>query len=59
MHRAWVSIDDDREGLNLDQYGMRLAQTQVEAAADTVRRRIAETYIWLLAPARIREDRLA
>jgi predicted AAA+ superfamily ATPase len=50
LHRAWGSIDDDREGLNLDQYGMRLAASQVEAAADTVRRRIAETYIWLLEP---------
>lgn len=47
-HKAWTSIEDDRELLNLDQYGIKQAQSQVGASADTVRRRIAETYIWMI-----------
>lgn len=47
---AWQNIWDDREELNLDQFGMKQTKTKLEQAEDTVRQRIPTTYEWLLVP---------
>jgi predicted AAA+ superfamily ATPase len=49
-HRAWESISGDREALNLDQYGIKQVEGHVQVAEETVRQRMAETYIWLIVP---------
>ena len=47
---AWVSILDEREELNLDPHQVRQAETQRNAADDTVTARLPEAYQWLLVP---------
>jgi predicted AAA+ superfamily ATPase len=49
-YRAWKSIWDDRETLNLDQFQMKQAETKRASADETVSSRIPETYAWLLVP---------
>jgi hypothetical protein len=47
---AWKSIWDEREQLNLDPFQSKQADTKRNAADDTVRARIPETWQWLLVP---------
>ncbi len=47
---AWQSIWDEREQLNLDAFGTRQAETKLAQARDAVRRRIPETWWWVLVP---------
>ena len=53
---AWVSILDEREELNLDPHQARQAETQRNAADDTVTARLPEAYQWLLVPEQERPD---
>ena len=52
QYLAWKSICDDGEAgkLNLDSYQRGQARSQRDAADETVRVRVGETYIWLLVP---------
>jgi hypothetical protein len=52
QYLAWRSIVDDGEAgkLNLDSFQRGQATSQRNAADETVRVRIGETYIWLLVP---------
>ena len=52
QYLAWKSICDDGETgkLNLDTYQRGQARSQRDAAYETVRVRVGETYIWLLVP---------
>lgn len=47
---AWESILKDSVALNLDPHQVRQAETQRQAADDTVTARLPETYQWLLVP---------
>ena len=47
---AWESILQDKVELNLDPHQARQAETQKDAANDTVTARLPEAYQWLLAP---------
>lgn len=47
---AWNDISARRKELNLDQFGITQTETKLSQAADTVRQRINETYVWLLTP---------
>ena len=47
---AWESILEEQEQLDLSLHQVRQAQTQKEAASNTIRERIPETYRWLLVP---------
>jgi len=47
---AWSSIVTEKESLNLDPHQVRQAETQKQAADDTVRARLPETYQWVLVP---------
>ena len=52
QYLAWKSICDDGEvgKLNLDTYQRGQARSQRDAADETVKVRVGETYIWLLVP---------
>ena len=52
QYLAWKSICDDGEAgkLNLDSFQRGQARSQRDAADETVRVRVGETYIWLLVP---------
>ena len=50
MFLAWKSIDDQHKELNLDTFQQNQAKTKHEQWNDTVRRLVAETYIWLIVP---------
>jgi hypothetical protein len=47
---AWTSILAEKEQLNLDPHQVRQAETQRQAADNTVTARLPETYQWLLVP---------
>ena len=47
---AWASIVADKDTLNLDGHQAKQAETQCNAARQTVSARIPETYQWLLVP---------
>ena len=47
---AWSSIVDEKDALNLDPHQARQADTQRDAADDTLTARLPETYQWLLVP---------
>lgn len=47
---AWKSILAEREQLDLSRHQIRQAETQLDAASNTVGERIPETYRWLLVP---------
>ncbi|MEI6309440.1 MAG: Swt1 family HEPN domain-containing protein [bacterium] len=47
---AWDSILRDKDSLNLDPFQLRQAETKLAGAAETVKVRLPETYIWLLVP---------
>ena len=49
-YRAWQSIWDDRESLNLDSFGRRQAQTKVKDGEEAVNLRIGETWVHALVP---------
>ena len=49
-HLAWESILAEREVLDLSPHQVRQAETQRDAAAETVTARLPETYQWLLTP---------
>ena len=53
---AWVSILDEKEELNLDPHQSRQAETQRNAADDTVTARLPEAYQWLLVPGQEKPD---
>ena len=53
---AWVSILDEKEELNLDPHQARQAETQRNAADDTVTARLPEAYQWLLVPVQEKPD---
>lgn len=48
--RAWRSIQDDKETLNLDVTQNREVDANLHRSNDTVEARIRETYCWLLTP---------
>jgi hypothetical protein len=50
QYLAWKSIYEEREPLNLDVFQTNQARTKTKDAEDTIRRRIPETYQWLLVP---------
>ena len=47
---AWESLLKEKNELNLDPHQTRQAETQKDAADDTVTARLPEAYQWLLAP---------
>ena len=47
---AWKSIEDERDALNLDPFQANQARTRREGAEETIKRRIPETFQWLLVP---------
>jgi hypothetical protein len=47
---AWLSIWNEREQLNLDQFQTKQADTKRTTADETVDVRLPETYCWLLVP---------
>ena len=47
---AWESILGERETLDLTAHQVKQAETQRDAASDTVTARLPETYQWLLVP---------
>ncbi len=47
---AWQSIEQEINPLNLDPFQANQAKTKREGADETVKRRIPETYTWLLVP---------
>ena len=49
-HLAWESILAEREPLDLSPHQVRQAETQRDAATETVMARLPETYQWLLTP---------
>ena len=49
-HLAWESILAERELLDLSPHQVKQAETQRDAAAETVTARLPETYQWLLTP---------
>lgn len=49
-YRAWKSVADEHETLNLDAFQKKQAHTKWEQAEETLRQRIPETYHWLLVP---------
>ena len=49
-HLAWDSILAERELLDLSPHQVKQAETQRDAAAETVTARLPETYQWLLTP---------
>ena len=48
--RAWRSIQDDKETLNLDAAQNREVEANLHRSNDTVEARIKEAYCWLLTP---------
>jgi predicted AAA+ superfamily ATPase len=50
QYLAWKSIDAEHKTLNLDAFQSNQAETKRKESDDTVRRRIPETYHWLLVP---------
>jgi hypothetical protein len=50
QYRAWKSICEERETLNLDAFQSNRAKTELEQADETVKHRIGEAYVWLIAP---------
>lgn len=48
--RAWRSIQDDKETLNLDAAQNKEVDASLHRCNDTVEARIKETYCWLLTP---------
>jgi hypothetical protein len=56
-HMAWSSISLRRDELNLDRFGITQTETRLSQAADTIRQRINETFIWLLVPHQTPTDR--
>ncbi|MCC6694832.1 MAG: DUF499 domain-containing protein [Candidatus Hydrogenedentes bacterium] len=49
-HIAWLSIERDKENLNLDEFQRNLARTKLSEADETIKQRIPETFVWLLYP---------
>jgi hypothetical protein len=47
---AWKSILAEKDALNLDPHQVRQAETQKQAADDSVTARLPEAYQWLLVP---------
>jgi hypothetical protein len=54
---AWESISARRTELNLDQFGITQTETKLAQAADTVRQRLNETFVWMLTPTQAPGDR--
>ena len=50
QYRAWTSIWNDRETLNLDALQTKQSETKRKGADETVKARIPETFQWLLVP---------
>ncbi len=50
QYLAWKSIDNERQTLNLDAFQTNQAQSKCKDSEDTIKRRIPETYQWLIVP---------
>jgi len=50
QYLAWKSIFEERATLNLDEFQKNQAQSKSKEAEDTIKRRIPETFQWLLVP---------
>ena len=50
QYLAWKSIREETEVLNLDAFQRAQVENRFKQADETVRRRIPETYTWLLVP---------
>lgn len=50
QYRAWKSIEDEKDALNLDAFQAGQAKTRRTQAEEAIDQRIPETYIWLLVP---------
>ncbi|MCC7209566.1 MAG: ATP-binding protein, partial [Anaerolineae bacterium] len=49
-YMAWLSIDQEKDVLNLDGQQRKQVQTNLRRADETVTARIQETYSWLIVP---------
>lgn len=47
---AWKSIDEEREQLNLDTWGVRQVETKRQQFDEVIAARLGETWQWLIAP---------
>jgi len=53
---AWKSIDDEREELNLDAWGIKQVETKRQQFEEVIAARLGETWQWLLAPSQPADD---
>jgi predicted AAA+ superfamily ATPase len=53
---AWRSIDEEREELGLDPWGVKQVETKVRQFEEMIAARIGETWQWLLAPSQPAAD---
>ncbi|MGO9957302.1 MAG: Swt1 family HEPN domain-containing protein [Solirubrobacteraceae bacterium] len=47
---AWKSIDEEREQLNLDTWGVKQVETKRQQFDEVIAARLGETWQWLIAP---------
>src|SRR5450759_2592673 len=55
-YRAWKSIEDEKETLNLDNFQRKQAETKKVHFDDVVTQRIGETFGWVLVPSQSATD---
>jgi hypothetical protein len=53
---AWTSIETEREALNLDAFQTRQTETGRQTSDEAIDQRLAETFVWLLAPTQGRPE---
>ena len=53
---AWKSIDEEREELGLDPWGVKQVETKRQQYEEMIAARLGETWQWLLAPTQPSED---
>ncbi|MFN8205252.1 MAG: Swt1 family HEPN domain-containing protein [Solirubrobacteraceae bacterium] len=53
---AWKSIDEEREQLNLDNWGIRQVETKRQQFDEVILARLGETWQWLIAPSQPADD---
>jgi hypothetical protein len=53
---AWKSIDEEREQLNLDTWGVKQVETKRQQFDEVIAARLGETWQWLIAPSQPADD---
>lgn len=53
---AWKSIDEEREQLGLDPWGVKQVETKRKQFEEMIAARLGETWQWLLAPSQPADD---